>query len=275
MGKLYVVPTPIGNLADMTFRAVDVLKKVDLIAAEDTRTTRKLLDHYGIETPMMVYQGHNEELQAKKMLERLKYEDVALVSDAGTPGISDPGFRLFQLVVEAGIELIPLPGANAVLPALIGSGFALDRFVFLGFLPKKEGALAKVLSDHKQDKKTLVVYESPYRILKTLTKIREVLGNRQVCIAREISKKYEEFVRLEVDRAIEVFAENKVAGEVVLVVEGSNEEKIWNERQVMQRLEELQDEGMGMSVAAKHVAGESGWKKKQVYELGLRTQNEQ
>jgi len=225
MAKLILVPTPIGNLQDMTFRAVEVLKEVDLILAEDTRTSGKLLKHFEIETPMKSYHMHNEH----KLIEDLAQQmmggtKMALISDAGTPGISDPGFLLVRACVEAGVEVSCLPGANAVLPALVTSGLPSDKFVFEGFLPPKKGRKTR-LELLAQEERTLVFYESPYKINKTLRILAKDLityfgKDRKACLCREISKIYEEQIRGTLKEVLAISEARKLKGEMVLVVEG-------------------------------------------------------
>ncbi len=221
MGKLYLVPTPIGNLKDMTFRAVDVLNEVDLILAEDTRTSGKLLKHYHIGTPMHSHHMHNEHQTVAGIVNRiLGGENIALISDAGTPAISDPGFLLTRACIEAGLEVDCLPGATAFVPALVNSGFPNDKFVFEGFLPPKKGRQTR-LEILAQESRTMILYESPHKLLKTLKQIGEFFGEeRRVSVSREITKLHEETIR---GTALEVLAhyENKPPkGEIVVVVEG-------------------------------------------------------
>lgn len=219
--KLYLVPTPVGNLGDMTYRGVEVLKSVDLILAEDTRTSRVLMQHYGIETPLQSYHIFNEHQTVAGLVERLlSGTTIAVVTDAGTPGISDPGFLLVREAVKAGVEVECLPGATAFVPALIDSGLPCDRFVFLGFLPHKKGRQTsiKALAD---EERTMVVYESPYRLVWLLEELREVLGEeRQVSVSREISKLHAETARGTVAEVLAHFKEKDVKGEIVVIISG-------------------------------------------------------
>lgn len=221
--KLFLVPTPVGNLGDMTFRAVEVLKSCDLILAEDTRTSRVLMQHYGIETPMQPYHIFNEHKVVDSIVEKLlSGTTIAVVTDAGTPGISDPGFLLVREAVKAGVEVECLPGATAFVPALIDSGFPCDRFVFEGFLPHKKGRLTAI-QNLAAETRTVVIYESPYRLLKLLEQLIEVLGqDRQVCVCREISKLHSETVRGSLREVRDVFAPRDIKGEIVLIIAGSN-----------------------------------------------------
>ena len=222
--KLYVVPTPIGNLEDMTFRAVKVLNSVDLILAEDTRTSGFLLKHYGIKTPMQSHHKFNEHKTLQHVVEKIKSgQNVALISDAGTPAISDPGFMLVRACVEQEIEVECLPGATAFVPALVTSGLPNDRFCFEGFLPQKKGRQTK-LKSLAAETRTMIFYESPFRIAKTLTQLAEVLGTeRRASVSREISKLYEETVRGTLTELAEHFTLHPPKGEFVLIVAGYEE----------------------------------------------------
>lgn len=221
MAKLYVVPTPIGNLEDITLRAINTLREVDFILAEDTRTTLHLLRHLGIEKPMHSHHKFNEHATVERVAESIEAgRDVALVSDAGTPGISDPGFLLVRKCVERGIEVVTLPGATALIPAVVQSGFPCDRFCFEGFLPQKKGRM-KRLQELSTEPRTLVIYESPYRVVKCLEQLAETFGaERRVAVVREITKKFEETVRGTVSEALDHFREHEPKGEFVIVVAG-------------------------------------------------------
>ena len=221
MGKLYLVPTPVGNMEDMTFRAVRILKEVDLILAEDTRTSSKLLHHYEIQNKLLSHHKFNEHQTVESISEKINAgENVALISDAGTPGISDPGFLLVRSCVEKKIEVECLPGATALIPALVDSGFPCDRFCFEGFLPVKKGRQKKLQSLIDEDR-TMIFYESPYRLIKTLKQFCEFFGdNRKVSVSREISKLYEETFRGSLPEVITHFEEKTVKGEIVIILEG-------------------------------------------------------
>lgn len=223
MSKLYLIPTPVGNLEDITLRALRLLKEVDVILAEDTRTTAKLLKHYEIGTPLLSHHKFNEHQQVDRIAERIeKGENIALVSDAGTPGISDPGFLLTRTCVERGIETECLPGATAFVPALVNSGFPCDRFCFEGFLPQKKGRQKK-LSALTDESRTMIFYESPYRLVKALEQMAEVFGpNRYACVAREISKMFEEFKRGTLEELAIWYTQHGVKGEIVLIVAGKD-----------------------------------------------------
>lgn len=222
MSKLILVPTPIGNLSDMTYRAVEVLKSVDIILAEDTRVSGILLKHYGIETPMQSYHQHNEHSQTDSVIRQLKNgRETALITDAGTPGISDPGFLLARACVAEGVNIECLPGATAFVPALVNSGLPNDKFVFEGFLPAKKGRQKRLKALAEEDR-TIIFYESPYKLLKTLQQLSEHFGtDRQVSISREISKLYEETVRGSLTEVIAHFEMKKPKGEFVIVLAGS------------------------------------------------------
>lgn len=220
-GKLYIIPTPVGNLEDMTFRAIRLLKEVDLILAEDTRTTSFLLKHFEIVNKMQSYHKFNEHKAVGHIIDRMKAgESIGLVSDAGTPGISDPGFLISRECIKAGIEVECLPGATAFVPALVASGIPCDRFFFEGFLPQKKGRMTRLKELAEMDS-TLVLYESPYRIVKTFTQLAEYMGEeREAAACREISKLYEEIVRGSLKELAEYFSQNAPKGEFVLVIGG-------------------------------------------------------
>lgn len=220
---LYLVPTPIGNLQDITLRAIDVLREVDLVLAEDTRTTGKLLKHLEIKKPLQSYHIFNEHKTVEKLVGRLKEgTQIALVSDAGTPGISDPGFLLIKAVVDAGLTVNCLPGPTAFVPALVNSGLPMDRFTFEGFLPHKKGRKTR-LESLRGETRTMIFYESPYRLLKTLEQLSAVLGDdRAACVSRELTKIYEENTRGTLRELIDHYKERSIKGEIVLTVKGAN-----------------------------------------------------
>jgi 16S rRNA (cytidine1402-2'-O)-methyltransferase len=224
MGILYIVPTPVGNMEDMTYRAVRILKEVDLVLAEDTRTSGILLKHFDIRNQLMSHHKFNEHGTSAGIVSRLQAgENVALISDAGTPGISDPGFFLVREAVKAGIEVQCLPGATAFVPALVSSGLPCDRFAFEGFLPQKKGRQSKIES-LKEEQRTMIFYESPYRVVKTLEQFAEAFGaTRQVSVCREISKLHEESVRGTLEEVIAHFKEKEPKGEIVIVLAGKSD----------------------------------------------------
>ncbi len=218
MPVLYVVATPIGNLEDISLRALCVLKRVRLIAAEDTRTTRRLLNAYNIKTPLISYHEHSKKAKLNYLLDYLKKEDLALVSEAGTPGLSDPGYELIVAAIEHGISVVPIPGASAVLAALVVSGLPTDQFLYVGFLPRRKGRRRRLLSSIADEPRTIVVFETPQRLQEALGDIEEVLGNRRLCVCRELTKVHEEIFRGRVSEAREYFTEPR--GEFSLVIEG-------------------------------------------------------
>lgn len=226
MGILYIVPTPVGNMEDMTMRAIRILKEVDLVLAEDTRTSGKLLKHYDIQNHLLSHHKFNEHGTSAGIVERLKAgQSIALISDAGTPGISDPGFFLAREAAKAGITVQTLPGATACIPAVVSSGLPCDRFCFESFLPQKKGRQTQ-LEALKEERRTMVFYESPYRLLKTLQQFADVFGpDRPVSVAREISKLHEEHVRGTLEEVIQHFKEVPPRGEIVIVVGGDNKNK--------------------------------------------------
>lgn len=226
MGKLYIVPTPIGNLEDMTIRAIRILKEVSLILAEDTRTSAKLMQHFDIKTRMHSHHKFNEHKTVENIAERiLAGENIALISDAGTPAISDPGFLLVRTCIEKELEVECLPGATALIPALVNSGFPTDKFIFEGFLPQKKGR-QKRITELAEETRTLVFYESPYRLVKCLQQFAEFWGpDRNASVSRELSKLHEENKRGTLAELIEYFSEKQVKGEIVIVVEGKNTRK--------------------------------------------------
>lgn len=232
MGLLYLVPTPVGNLEDMTYRALKVLKEADLILAEDTRTTGNLLKHFEIKNAMLSYHKFNEHQTVERVVQRLKAgETIAVVSDAGTPGISDPGFLVAREAVKAGVEVVCLPGPTAFVPALVASGLPCDRFCFEGFLPPKKGRATR-LAQLTQESRTIIVYESPHRLVKTLSQFVEVFGaERQVSVCREISKIHEESVRGTLEEVLAHFTAVEPRGEIVIVLAGCEESKKKNNKE--------------------------------------------
>jgi 16S rRNA (cytidine1402-2'-O)-methyltransferase len=219
---LYVVSTPIGNLDDITLRALEVLRNVPLIAAEDTRRTLRLLQHFGFQRPLLSLHAHNEERQLNRILDRLKAHDVALVSDAGTPALSDPGVRLVSAAVGQGIRVVPIPGPSAVLAALVASGLPTNQFTFLGFLPRKQGELERVLREAGEAKRSFVFFESPHRVERTLAIMARTLGPRAVVVGREITKIHEEFLMGTPAELLERFLKAPPRGELTVVVAGSD-----------------------------------------------------
>lgn len=269
-GKLYICPTPIGNLEDMTFRTINILKFVDLIGAEDTRRTIKLLNHFEIETPMTSYHMHNSREKGEYLIEKIHNgENIAIVSDAGMPGISDPGHDIIKLAIEEGIEVIVLPGATASITALVISGINTDNFIFEGFLPSKENDRKKVLEEIAKNKYTSIVYESPYRIKDSLKNILSIMGDINISVSRELTKKYEETIRGKVSEVLaELEEKESIKGEFVLILETKYvEEK--KEIDIRKELEYLINSGEKKSYAVKKVSQDYGIPKNLVYKESL------
>lgn len=266
MSTLYVVATPIGNLEDMTYRAVRVLREVDWIACEDTRETRKLLDHFEIRTGLISYHDHNEIERAKELTERLEAgESGALVSDAGMPLVSDPGYRLVRAAIEAGVDVQPVPGASASLAALAASGLPTDSFHFLGFLPAKSGQRANVLESLRNEKSTLIFYEAPHRIAETLADVERVLGPRPVVVAREMTKIHEEFLRGTAAEILEKMAAREpLRGEITLLV-GKSNRPVVSTIPIEKAMERQLGNGLSRMDAMKAIARERGISKREVY----------
>lgn len=272
-GKLYLCATPIGNLEDITFRAVRTLKEVDIIGAEDTRNSIKLLNHFEIDTPMTSYHEFNKYDKAKELVEMMQEgKNVALITDAGTPGISDPGEELVKQCYEAGIEVTSLPGPAAVVTALTMSGLPTRRFCFEGFLPKDKKERQRVLESLKNETRTIVIYEAPHRLVKTLELLEETLGDRKVSICREMTKKFEEVKRTTLSEAREYYSENEPKGEFVLVIEGRDlqeikEEEIakWEEMSIEDHVQMYIDKGNNKKQAMKLAAKDRGISKREIY----------
>lgn len=270
-GVLYVVATPIGNLEDITLRALRTLKEVDLIAAEDTRHTRILLDHHGIRTPQVSHHEHNEKSQAPRLVERLKQgESIALVSDAGTPAIADPGYRLVVEALRAGIRVIPIPGAAALVAALSAGGLPTDRFVFEGFLPAKNGERESRLEALRDESRTAVFYEAPHRLKDSLAAMRRILGNRDIVVARELSKLHEEFLRGTIDEVAEKLAEREVKGEITLLVRGAIRGELISKDQLTEEIRQLLEQGASVKQLSEELAERYRVPRRQVYQLALR-----
>jgi 16S rRNA (cytidine1402-2'-O)-methyltransferase len=274
LGKLYIVGTPIGNLQDMTFRAIETLKKVDRIAAEDTRHTGKLLQHFGITTPQISYHDHNRTSRESELLERLsRGEDIALVTDAGMPGISDPGYELVNACQNVGIEVIPIPGVTAVITALAASGLPTERFCFEGFLPAKEKAKKERLTSLQTETRTMVFYESPHRLERTLEDLRETFGgDREIVLARELTKLYEEFWRGSIAEALGDYVTRKnLKGEFTIVVKGASETApiSLSEEEVKRELKQLLERGIHRSIASQQLARSLQLPRNYLYQLSL------
>lgn len=273
-GIIYIVPTPIGNLQDMTYRAVDTLRQVDTILAEDTRHTQRLLQHFAIDNALLSFHEHNTESRLPQILERLKQEEqFALVSDAGMPGISDPGFELVQAAIQQDIPVIVLPGAAALVNAVVASGLPTDEFVFYGFLPKKQKSKQAELARLGKYKGTIVLYESPYRVKETVQAIVKHVGNRKLVIAREITKIYEQFIRGTGEEVLAYLQENQIKGECCIVIEGNTseaasvEELWWAQYSIPEHVAYYEtDKAMTNKLAMKQVAKDRQISKRDVYE---------
>ena len=273
-GTLYLCATPIGNLEDITFRAVETLKRVDLIAAEDTRNSIKLLNYYQIKVPMTSYHEHNERDKGEQLIQRLKRgEEVALISDAGTPGISDPGEWLVKRCHEEGVKVTSLPGASACIVALSMSGQSTKRFVFEGFLPGQKKERQNRLEELKEETRTIIIYEAPHRLVRILKEIKEIFGNRDCSLCREITKRYETVVNSKIEEMILHYEENPVKGECVLVISGRDPKEIqqeeqgkWEKLPLAEHLEIYLSKKMDKKEAMKKVAKDRGITKREVYQ---------
>lgn len=273
-GKLYLCATPIGNLEDITYRVVRTLGEVDLIAAEDTRNSIKLLNHFEIKTPMTSYHEYNKIEKGKKLVEKLKVGvNIALVTDAGTPGISDPGEELVKMCYEEGIEVTSLPGAAACITALTLSGLSTRRFAFEAFLPTDKKEKAAVLGELVNETRTVIMYEAPHRLLRTLRELLEHLGNRRITVCRELTKKHETAFATTIEEALGYYEEHEPKGECVLVIEGKSREELrqkevekWEEMSVEEHMEYYMSQGVDKKEAMKRVAKDRGISKRDVYQ---------
>lgn len=267
---LYIVATPIGNLEDITLRALRILKETDLIAAEDTRHTKNLLSHYGIDRPLTSYHEHNEKTKARDLVARLERgENVALVSDAGTPTLSDPGYRLVREAIKAGVNVVPVPGPSALTAALSVSGLATDRFIFEGFLPAKKGDRKNRLKELREETRTMVFYEAPHRLRESLAYLLEILGDREVALAREISKIYEEFIRGRLSEVGAHLERHDPRGEITLVVGGAEKKPAPAEDLLRAEIRKLGKKGMRVKEIAEVLGEKFSYSKREVYRLAL------
>lgn len=270
IGKLYICPTPIGNLEDITIRTLKTLQSVDIIMAEDTRNTIKLLNHYQIKKPLKSYHEHNKKRREQFIIDRLlEGENIALVSDAGMPGISDPGEDIIRVAVEEGIDIVGLPGPSASLLALVISGIRTDKFTFEGFLSSKRTERLKEIEKFKDEEKTIIIYESPHRILKTLNDLKEILGNRKIALGRELTKKYEEINRGKIDDVIREYEQRDIKGEIVLILEGKLEEEK-EDISIEEELKKLIELGYTKKDAVKKLVKEKSLAKNEVYKYSLK-----
>lgn len=267
-GKLYIVATPIGNLEDITLRALKILKEVDLIAAEDTRQTLKLLNHFEITKPLISYHRHNEEIKSDILIEKLKNgENIALVSDAGTPGICDPGEEVIKKAVEENIEVIPIPGACAMINALIASGISTKEFNFLGFLPLNKKLRKEKLEEIKKSEKTVIIYEAPHKMKSTLEDLKNILENRKIVLARELTKIHEEFIRKSIDELLKEI--DNLKGEMILIIEGAtgleNEENELNNLSLEEHYKYYEKQGLDKKEIIKKIAKDRNVNKNEIY----------
>lgn len=273
-GTLYLCATPIGNLEDITLRVLTTLKEVDVIAAEDTRHSIKLLNHFAIKTPMTSYHEYNKVEKARRLVEKLKEGlNIALITDAGTPGISDPGEELVRQCHASGITVTSLPGPAACVTALTVSGLGTRRFCFEAFLPAEKKERSRILEELKRETRTMIIYEAPHHLLRTMKELKEVLGDRRVTICRELTKKYEEIAPVTFSQAIERFSAEEPKGEFVLVIEGKaveeiirEEQKAWEELSLEEHMERYLSLGMDKKQAMKEVAKDRGISKREVYQ---------
>lgn len=273
-GTLYLCATPIGNLEDMTFRVIRTLKEVDLIAAEDTRNSIKLLNHFEIQTPMTSYHEYNKYEKGRKLVEKLlEGQDIALITDAGTPGISDPGEELVKMCYESGIPVTSLPGAAACITALTISGLSTRRFAFEAFLPSDKKEREQILKEMETETRTMIVYEAPHRLVKTLKLFLERLGNRKITVCRELTKRHETALAVTLEEAVAHYEANPPKGECVLVIEGKSREeareeerKQWEEMTIEDHMEVYTKQGMNKKSAMKAVAKDRGVSKRDIYQ---------
>ncbi len=269
-GILFIVSTPIGNLEDITLRALRVLKEVDVIAAEDTRHSIKLLEHHGISKPMISYWGEKEKVRSEEVIQKLKSgQSVALISDSGTPGISDPGIVLIRKAIEDGIDVVPVPGPTAFVSALSISGFSTEEIIFSGFLPAKQSQRQKVLKELSFQKRTLVIYEAPHRILRSITDMKEIFGERKAVIIKEMTKIHEKIIRGSISEILESLKDSKIAGEYVIVVEGRPEVNQANVEDALIEIRSLMKKGLSRKDAVKRIAEEYSLSKKELYNRSL------
>ena len=268
-GKLYIVATPIGNLEDITLRALNILKNIDLIAAEDTRQTLKLLNHYEISKPLISYHRHNEDVKSEILIEKLNEgQDIALVSDAGTPGICDPGEVVIKKAIEEGITVVPIPGACAMINALIASGISTSEFIFLGFLPLNKKNRKQKLEEIKNSNKTIILYEAPHKMKNTLEDLKDIIGDRRITLARELTKIHEEFIRDNINNILDKI--DSLKGEMILIIEGKNIEynsqNELNELTLEEHYEYYKKQGFDKKEIIKKIAKDRNVNKNEIYQ---------
>ena len=269
-GILYIVATPIGNLEDMTVRAIRTLKEADVVAAENTRHTQVLLKHFAINTPLTSYHEHNEAAKTAQLVNRLQRgQSIALVSDAGTPAISDPGYRLVVAAIGAGIRIVPIPGPSASIAALSAGGLPIDGFDFRGFLPARKQERRSKLQELREGRYTLVFYETPHRLKESLSDIREILGDRRMVLAREVTKLHEEFLRGRISEVIAEAGRRELRGDMTLMIEGRLDANVTSEDALREEIEKLKGEGMRVKEIAEIMGEKYGYAKREIYRLAI------
>lgn len=272
-GKLYICATPIGNLEDITFRVIKTLKKVDLIAAEDTRHSRKLLNYYEIDTPMTSYHEHNKKDKTKYLVEQLLAgKDIALITDAGTPAISDPGEELVKMAYDAGIKVTSLPGPCALITGLTLSGLSTKRFLFEAFLPTEKKERQRIINELINDTRTIILYEAPHRLLKTLKELYDAMGDRTVTVIKELTKIHENVWRTSLAEAVALYEDKQPRGEYILIIEGKSykeleaiKQSLWEGKTILEHMKIYMDQGLEKKEAMKSVARDRGISKREVY----------
>lgn len=270
VGRLFIVATPIGNLEDISLRALRILRDVTLIAAEDTRRTRQLLSHYDIHTPLTSYHEHSKPGKREKVLQTLSSGDVALVSDAGTPGLNDPGYPLIRDAIAVGHLVVPIPGPSAPIAALTASGLPSDSFIFFGYVPRKKSDREALFETLKRESRSAIGFEVPNRLLDTLKDLKQALGpDRSIVLARELTKMHEEFIRGSISEALDHVIEAGVVGEYTLILGGTETKERWSEDEVRQAFMRSLEDGTSRSEAARELAALSGWSRKEIYRIGL------
>jgi 16S rRNA (cytidine1402-2'-O)-methyltransferase len=269
MGTLYIVGTPIGNLGDITLRALETLRAVAWVAAEDTRRAGLLLKRFDIDKPIISLFEHNEAARVDELLDALNSGDVALISEAGMPGLADPGYDLIRAAIDRSVPVVPIPGPTAAIAALVASGLPTDGFVFLGFLPRRSADRCRLLKDVSRERRTLVAYEAPHRLAESLVDLQAVLGDRPIAVARELTKVHEEIWRGPLSRAREYFG-GEVLGEITLVIAGAPTLPRWDEADVRAALQRAMRDRAGTLEAAREIAEVSGWPRREVYQIALR-----
>ena len=271
-GRLYICPTPIGNLEDITLRTLNALRLADIIIAEDTREIRKLLDKYLIKKQVISYYKEKEREKLKTIIGLIEEgKNLALVSDRGTPGLSDPGSILIRSCIEEKIEVVALPGPTSIITALIGSGLPTEKFIFIGFLPKKKKQKQEVLSNLLREEGTIILFESPFRLLSTLGVLKEIYGEREIVVARELTKKHEEFIRGKIDEVFSRLSKKKIKGEIIVLIKGLEEERIEiSEKEIKESLLNLVSKGISKKEAVKFVTSQANISKRTVFEIAER-----